>query len=127
MKAYSFRQMQDAGIRVDNYKANEREGVFIATLDVKRWGKGRNILAYFTFEDGSKIMAAAWHNTAYLGLPDIEEGAHLKLTFKERRTATPIFEKWRDTSVLHRNKQDVCVPNVVPPQGFCGRDFRGCP
>lgn len=50
MKAYSFRQMQDAGIRVDNYKANEREGVFIATLDVKRWGKGRNILAYFTFE-----------------------------------------------------------------------------
>ena len=48
MKAYSFRQMQDAGIRVDNYKANEREGVFIATLDVKRWGKGRNILAYFT-------------------------------------------------------------------------------
>ena len=38
MKAYSFRQMKDAGIRVDNYKANEREGEFIATLDVKRWG-----------------------------------------------------------------------------------------
>ena len=76
MKVYSFRQMQDAGIRVDNYKANEREGVFIATLDVKRWGKGRNILAYFTFEDGSKIMAAAWQNTGYLGLPDIEEGVH---------------------------------------------------
>ena len=30
MKAYSFRQMKDAGIRVDNYKANEREGEFIA-------------------------------------------------------------------------------------------------
>ena len=44
MKAYSFRQMQDAGIRVDDYKANEREGVFIARLDVKRWGKGKNIL-----------------------------------------------------------------------------------
>ena len=127
MKAYSFRQMQDAGIRVDNYKANEREGVFIATLDVKRWGKGRNILAYFTFEDGSKIMAAVWQNTGYLGLPDIEEGARLKLTFERAKNGSSYLRKAKDTSVLHRNKQDVCVPNVAPPQGFCGRDFRECP
>ena len=93
MKAYSFRQMQDAGIRVDDYKANEREGVFIARLDVKRWGKGKNILAYFTFEDGSKIMAAAWQNTAYLGLPDIEEGAHLKLTFERAKNGNSYLRK----------------------------------
>ena len=96
MKAYSFRQMQDVGIRVDNYKANEREGVFIATLDVKRWGKGRNIVAYFTFEDGSKIMAAAWQNTGYLGIPDIEEGARLKLTFERAKNGSSYLRKiWR--------------------------------
>ena len=93
MKAYSFRQMKDAGIRVDNYKANEREGEFIATLDVKRWGKGRNIVAYFTFEDGSKIMAAAWQNTAYLGIPDIEEGARLKLTFERAKNVNSYLRK----------------------------------
>ena len=93
MKAYSFRQIQDAGIRVDNYKANESEGVFIATLDIKRWGKGRNILAYFTFENGSKIMAAAWQNTSYLGLPDIEEGARLKLTFEKAKNGNSYLRK----------------------------------
>ena len=31
MRAYSLRQMQDLGICVDDYKTNERDGVFIAT------------------------------------------------------------------------------------------------
>ncbi len=52
MRAYSsLRQMQDSGICVDNYKTNERDGIFKARLDCKRWGKKRNVLAYFTFED----------------------------------------------------------------------------
>ena len=34
------------------YLTNERNGVFKARLDCKRWGKKRNILVYFTFEDG---------------------------------------------------------------------------
>ena len=67
MRAYSsLRQMQDSGICVDNYKTNEQDGVFKARLDCKRWGKKRNVLAYFTFEDGSKIMAAAWQTIGSL-------------------------------------------------------------
>lgn len=86
MRAYSsLRQMQNLGICVDDYKTNEREGVFKARLDCKRWGKRRNVLAYFTFENGSKVMAAAWQNTGYLGIPEIEEGAMLTLTFKKAK------------------------------------------
>ena len=75
MRAYSsLRQLEEKGVCVDEYLTNEHEGVFKARLDCKRWGKKRNVLAYFTFEDGSKVMAAAWQNTGYLGIPEIEEG-----------------------------------------------------
>ena len=68
MRAYSsLRQLEEKGICVDEYLTNERDGVFKARLDCKRWGKKRNILAYFTFEDRSKVMASAWQNTGYLG------------------------------------------------------------
>ncbi len=61
MRAYSsLRQLEEKGICVDEYATNENEGIFKTRLDYKRWGKNRNILVYFTFEDGSKIMAAAW-------------------------------------------------------------------
>ena len=70
MRAYSLRQMRDLGIYVDDYKTNEKDGIFTARLDYKRWGKNCNVLAYFTFEDGSKIMASAWKNTGYLGIPE---------------------------------------------------------
>lgn len=56
MRAYSsLRQLEEKGICIDEYLTNERDGVFKACLDCKRWGKKRNILAYFTFEDGSKV------------------------------------------------------------------------
>lgn len=94
MRAYPLlRQMQDSGICVDNYKTNEQDGVFKARLDCKRWGKNRNILAYFTFEDGSKVMAAAWQNTGYLGIPEIEEGAVLMLTFERAKNGISYLRK----------------------------------
>ena len=94
MRAYSsLRQMQDSGICVDNYKTNEKDGVFKARLYCKRWGKKRNILAYFTFEDGSKVMASAWQNTGYLGIPEIEEGATLTLTFEREKNGISYLRK----------------------------------
>lgn len=93
MRAYSLRQMQDLGICVDDYKINEREGTFAARLDYKRWGKNRNVLAYFTFEDGSKVMASAWQNTGYLGIPEIEEGAMLTLTFERAKNGIAYLRK----------------------------------
>ncbi len=94
MRAYSsLRQFKEKGIYVDEYLTNERDGVFKARLDCKRWGKNRNILAYFTFEDGSKIMAAAWQNTGYLGIPEIEEGAMLTLTFERAKNGISYLRK----------------------------------
>ena len=94
MRAYSsLRQMQDLGICVDDYKTNENAGIFVARLDHKRWGKNRNVLASFTFEDGSKVMAAAWQNTGYLGIPEIEEGAVLTLTFEKAKNGISYLRK----------------------------------
>ncbi len=94
MRAYSsLRQLKEKGIYVDEYLTNERDGVFKARLDCKRWGKNRNILAYFTFEDGSKIMAAAWQNTGYLGIPEIEGGAMLTLTFERAKNGISYLRK----------------------------------
>ena len=92
MRAYSsLRQLEEKSICVDEYLTNERDGVFKAQLDCKRWGKKRNILAYFTFEDGSKIMA--WQNTGYLGIPEIEEGARLTLTFERAKNGISYLRK----------------------------------
>ena len=89
MRAYSsLRQMQDSGICVDDYKTNESDGVFTARLDYKRWGKKRNVIAYFTFEDGSKVMASAWQNTGYLGIPEM-----LTLTFERAKNGISYLRK----------------------------------
>ena len=93
MRAYSFNQMYDLNICTDDYTTNEDEGVFIARLDFKFWGKKRNVLAFFTFENGSKIMASAWQNTDYLGIPEIEEGALLLLTFVKSKNGTAYLRK----------------------------------
>lgn len=93
MRAYSLRQMQNLGICVDDYKTNENDGVFIARLDYKRWGKNRNVLGFFTFENGNKVMASAWQNTGYLGIPEIEEGAMLTLTFERAKNGISYLRK----------------------------------
>lgn len=94
MKAYSsLRQLEEKGICVGEYLTNEREGIFKARLDYKRWGKKRNVLAYFTFEDGSKVIASAWQNTGYLGIPEIEEGAVLTLTFERTKNDIPYLRR----------------------------------
>lgn len=94
MRVYSsLRQLEEKGICVDEYLTNEREGVFEARLDCKRWGKKRNVLAYFTFEDGSKIMASAWQNTDYLGIPEIAEGSMLILTFERAKNGISYLRK----------------------------------
>lgn len=85
MRAYSENQLYENGINTDIYVTAEQEGVFWATLDYKRWGRNRNVLAYFTLEDGRKVMASAWQNTGYLGIPDIPMGATVRLTFKKAK------------------------------------------
>ncbi len=100
MRAYSFNQMKEAGICVDVYTVNDRDGVFVARLDYKVWGKNRNVLAYFTFEDGSKIMASAWQNTGYLGIPEIPMGTMLTLTFERSKNGVSYLRKVEEYECL---------------------------
>ena len=93
MRAYSLKQMRDLGICVDDYKTNEKDGTFTARLDYKRWGKNCNVLAYFTFEDGSKVMASAWKNTGYLGIPEIKEGTMVRFTFEKTKNDIAYLRK----------------------------------
>ena len=76
------KQLYGESLNLDIYRLAEREGVFDATLDLKRWGRKQNMLAYFTFADGDKIMASAWQDTGYLGIPDIRVGTAVRLTFR---------------------------------------------
>ncbi len=85
MGAYSFNQFINSGVNVDDYKFIEKEGSYKAILDYKRWGKSRNVIAYFTLENGSKIMSSAFQNGGYLGIPDIPEGTLLTLTFEKTK------------------------------------------
>lgn len=39
MRAYSFKQINDIRINLDDYTLMEQEGVFEAILDCKCWGK----------------------------------------------------------------------------------------
>lgn len=74
MRAYSsLRQVKEKGIYVDEYLTNEREGVFKARLDCKRWGKKRNVLAYFTFEDGSKLWLPLGRTPAISVFPKLRK------------------------------------------------------
>ena len=50
-----------------------------------------NLTAFFTFEDGRRIMASAYQNNDYyLGLPDIDVGSTLELTFLKGKRSSRI-------------------------------------
>lgn len=83
MRAYGEKQLYENGFYGDDYAFIEEEGTFPAVLDYKRWGNRQNLLAYFTLEDGRKVIASAWKNAEYLGIPEIPIGAPVTLFFKE--------------------------------------------
>ena len=64
------------------------------------------------FVISKRIVASLWH---YVILGENHDMKRIREN-EERQLLSS--KKHGDTSVLHRNKQDVCVPNVAPPQGF---------
>ena len=80
-RAYSKRQFHALGIDTADYKFNEETGTFNAALDIKVWGANKNILAFFTFEDGRKVISSAPNFKGYYGLADIPLGAELEITY----------------------------------------------
>ena len=84
-RAYSQGQFQSLELDTSAYSYNDDEGVFIATLDIKVWGNKMNLLAFFTFEDGRKVISSAPHFQKHFGLPDISVGRKLELTYAPSR------------------------------------------
>ena len=80
--AYSKRQFAQSDFDASGYHfATENElGDSFATLDCKRWGK-RNLIAYFTLDNGEKIIVAAFPSQNYCGLMDIPMGAIVDIGF----------------------------------------------
>ncbi|MEE1263339.1 hypothetical protein [Ruminococcus sp.] len=92
-RALSNDEFYRSGINPYDYHFCRHECSFIATLDSKRWGKKRNILAYFTTEEGIKIIASAWvyglSKVPYLGLDKIPIGTRVRITFLKGSFNTP--------------------------------------
>ncbi len=82
-RALTWNQFIDSGFDGKPYNFIDSEGVFNATVDMKRWGKRHNsMMVYFTLEDNRKIIAFAWASNNYLGLADIPVGALVTLNFE---------------------------------------------
>ena len=83
--AYSKQQFARSEFDATGYRFLDKEGVFNGTLLFKRWGKRKDLLAYFEFDDGGKILCSAWQEAKYLGLPDIEIGSRVTAHFEKQR------------------------------------------
>ena len=79
--AYSQGQFHDLEMDTSEYQFNYKAGVFRATLDIKVWGKSKNLLAFFTLEDGRKFISSAPYFQKYYGLPDIPFGSKVEITY----------------------------------------------
>ena len=51
----------------------------------KRYGKTRNLIGYFTLENGQTIMTSAWQNDNYHGLQEVPFGAVMELEFVKNK------------------------------------------
>lgn len=69
------------GIEYDEYKNVEEEGEYRGRLVGKRWGKKRNLIAYFELNSGEKIVGYAWNDNEYLHLNEMKNGTAVRLRF----------------------------------------------
>ena len=83
--AYSKRQFAQSDFDAMGYVFPTEEGVFKAVLDCKRYGKTRNLIGYFTLENGQMIMTSAWQNDNYHGLHEVPFGTLMELTFVKNK------------------------------------------
>ena len=85
-RALSWQQFVESGFDGRDYAFPDFEGAFDATIACKRWNKSKNLLIYLDFEDGRKIITAAWNTTGFYGLADMPVGTKVKITFKKAKS-----------------------------------------
>ena len=86
--ALSRRQFRQIGFDESQYEFNQQCGVFVATIDCKRWGKRKKLITYMTFADGRKIVAPTWPRSRNEGLADMEVGCRIRVTYDKNRAGT---------------------------------------
>ena len=69
-------------IERESYEFCKKAGVFTATLDYKVWGKKCNLISFYTFDTGEKILCNTWWDKKYLQADKIKIGSRVELTFK---------------------------------------------
>ena len=79
--ALSRKQFSESGFDPTAYEFNEQPGEFVAVIDCKRWGKGKKLVTYMTFEDGRRIVAPTWPRSRYEGLADIMVGSRIRIGY----------------------------------------------
>ena len=86
--ALSRRQFRQSGFNEADYAFNTQPGTFTATIDCKRWGKGKKLVTYMTFADGRKIVAPTWPRSQYEGLANMRVGATIRILYIPNRAGT---------------------------------------
>ena len=86
--ALSRRQFAASGFDPTAYEFNEQPGEFVAVIDCKRWGKGKKLITYMTFEDGRRIVAPTWPRSRYEGLADMMVGSRIRIGYRLNNAGT---------------------------------------
>ena len=82
----SSQQFVESGFDGRDYVFPDFEGSYDATIACKRWNKSKNLLIYLDFDDGRKIITAAWNTTNFYGLADMPVGTRVTVNFKKAKT-----------------------------------------
>ena len=107
--ALSRRQFRQTGFDESQYIFNQQCGVFVATIDCKRWGKRKKLITYMTFADGRKIVTPTWPRSRYEGLANMEVGCRIRVTYdKTEREPCASAESNGSRIILSRR---CCVPS----------------
>ena len=110
--ALSRRQFRQTGFDESQYAFNQQCGVFVATIDYKRWGKRKKLITYMTFADSRKIVAPTWPRSKNEGLADMEVGCRIRVTYDKNRAGTLCVR--RVERLLDHNEQKVLCSIMIP-------------
>ena len=91
-KALTWQEFVDSGFDGRDYQFPDFEGTYEATIACKRWNKSRNLLVYLDFDDGRKVLTAAWNTTDFFGLADMPVGTKVSVTFKTAKSGNSFLK-----------------------------------
>ena len=110
--ALSRRQFRQTGFDESQYIFNQQCGVFVATIDRKRWERRKKLTTYMTFEDGRKVIAQTWQRSKYEGLAKMEVGCRIRVTYDKNRAGTLCVR--RVERLLDHNEQKALCSIMIP-------------